>query len=48
MPEAYDKQVNGEVSWNYWAEPLLQGMVDEGILQNTGNYDVAFVDEQND
>lgn len=46
--KTYDEHVNGEVSWNYWNEPLLQQMVSKGILENTGNYDVDFVDEQPD
>lgn len=42
----YDKHVNDEVSWNYWNEPLLVDMINEGILINTDNYDVDFVEEQ--
>lgn len=44
----YDKHVNGEVSWNYWSDELLNAMLDAGVLKNTGNYDVEFVEEQDD
>lgn len=46
--KAYDAHVNGEVSWNYWNEPLLEDALDAGVLENTGEYDVDLVDEHSD
>lgn len=46
--KTYDQHVNGVVSWNYWAEPLLKDAIEAGVLEHTGEYDVDFVDAQDD
>lgn len=43
-----DEHVNGSTSWNYWNEDLIQDMLDEGILTNTGQYDKDFVEKNSD
>lgn len=43
-----DEHVNESTSWNYWSVTLIDGMLDEGILTNTGQYDKEFVEENSD
>jgi hypothetical protein len=40
---AYNKHANGEVTTHYWNENLLKELVDEGFMDDTGEYDVEFV-----
>jgi hypothetical protein len=45
---AFDKHVNGELSWNYWNENLLEELISADLLKNTQQYDVELVDNQED
>lgn len=38
-----DLHVNGSKSWNFWNEDLINDMIDEGVLVNTGEYDKELV-----
>lgn len=44
--KTYDKHVNETLSWNYWSEPLLNGLLEAGILKNTNSYDTDLIDQQ--
>lgn len=43
-----DSHVNGQATWNYWNEQLIMDMLNEGLLTNTNEYDVDFVDKNED
>lgn len=43
--DTVDRFVNGETATNYYNHPLLEALIEEGILEKSDEYDVEFVSE---
>lgn len=44
--KTHDQHVNGVLTWNYWSEELLEDAIEAGLLENTEEYNVELVEEQ--